>query len=61
VAGEQGFWQKPKPLRGEFGFRLIAIAALFSTASAINGTLLAQSMSVIGSHATANFLGACLA
>lgn len=28
-----------KPFLGEFGFRLIAIAALFSTASAINATL----------------------
>jgi amino acid transporter len=28
-----------KPFLGEFGFRLIAVAALFSTASAINATL----------------------
>ena len=28
-----------RPFLGEFGFRLIAIAALFSTASAINATL----------------------
>ena len=33
-------WPKrPRPFLGEFGFRLIAIAALFSTASAINATL----------------------
>jgi amino acid transporter len=31
--------QAAKPSLGEFGFRLIAIAALFSTASAINATL----------------------
>jgi len=31
--------QAAKPFLGEFGFRLIAIAALFSTASAINATL----------------------
>ena len=35
-----------KPFLGEFGFRLIAIAALFSTASAINATLSARPMSV---------------
>src|SRR5258706_5383778 len=29
-----------KPFLGQFGFRLVAIAALFSTASAINATLL---------------------
>src|SRR4029077_12245647 len=28
-----------RPFLGEFGFRLIAVAALFSTASAINATL----------------------
>ncbi len=33
-------WLKPpKPFLGDFGFRLIAIGALFSTASAINATL----------------------
>jgi amino acid transporter len=31
--------QAAKPFLGEFGFRLIAVAALFSTASAINATL----------------------
>ena len=31
--------QAARPFLGEFGFRLIAIAALFSTASAINATL----------------------
>jgi len=31
--------QAAKPFLGDFGFRLIAIAALFSTASAINATL----------------------
>jgi len=31
--------QAAKPFLGEFGFRLIAIAALLSTASAINATL----------------------
>lgn len=31
--------QAAKPFLGEFGFKLIAIAALFSTASAINATL----------------------
>jgi amino acid transporter len=34
-----------KPFLGEFGFRLIAIAALFSTASAINATLFGLPMS----------------
>ena len=39
-------WRKPlRPFLGQFGFRLIAIAALFSTASAINATPSARPMS----------------
>lgn len=39
AAGDQALAQAAKPFLGEFGFKLIAIAALFSTASAINATL----------------------
>lgn len=39
AAGDYALAQAAKPFLGEAGFRLIAIAALFSTASAINATL----------------------
>lgn len=41
-----------KPFLGEFGFKLVAVAALFSTASAINATLFgaANSSYVIAKH-----------
>ncbi len=38
-AGDYALAQAAKPFLGMFGFKLIAIAALFSTASAINATL----------------------
>jgi amino acid transporter len=38
-ASDYALAEAAKPFLGEFGFRLIAIAALFSTASAINATL----------------------
>lgn len=38
-AGDDALALAAKPFLGEFGFKLIAIAALFSTASAINATL----------------------
>ena len=38
-AADYALAEAAKPFLGEFGFRLIAIAALFSTASAINATL----------------------
>jgi amino acid transporter len=38
-AGDYALALAAKPFLGEFGFKLIAIAALFSTASAINATL----------------------
>src|SRR5207247_10603056 len=38
-AEDDALAQAAKPFLGEFGFRLIAIAALLSTASAINATL----------------------
>lgn len=38
-AGDYALAQAAKPFAGMFGFKLIAIAALFSTASAINATL----------------------
>jgi amino acid transporter len=39
VARDYALAEAAKPFLGEFGFRLIAVAALFSTASAINATL----------------------
>jgi amino acid transporter len=39
LAGDFALAQAAKPFLGEIGFKLIAIAALFSTASAINATL----------------------
>jgi amino acid transporter len=39
AAKDYALAEAAKPFLGEFGFRLIAIAALFSTASAINATL----------------------
>ena len=39
AAPDYALAEAAKPFLGEFGFRLIAIAALFSTASAINATL----------------------
>jgi uncharacterized membrane protein YeaQ/YmgE (transglycosylase-associated protein family) len=39
-AADYALAEAAKPFLGEFGFHLIAIAALFSTASAINATLL---------------------
>lgn len=39
AAGDYALAQAAKPFLGEAGFKLIAIAALFSTASAINATL----------------------
>jgi amino acid transporter len=39
AAGDYALAQAAKPFLGTFGFKLIAIAALFSTASAINATL----------------------
>lgn len=39
AARDYALAEAAKPFLGEFGFRLIAIAALFSTASAINATL----------------------
>jgi amino acid transporter len=39
AAGDYALAQAAKPFLGEFGFKLIALAALFSTASAINATL----------------------
>lgn len=39
AAGDFALAQAAKPFLGDFGFKLIAIAALFSTASAINATL----------------------
>lgn len=39
AAGDAALAAAAKPFLGEFGFKLIAIAALFSTASAINATL----------------------
>ncbi len=39
AAKDYALAQAAKPFLGEFGFRLIAIGALFSTASAINATL----------------------
>ncbi len=39
AAGDYALAQAAKPFLGEYGFKLIAIAALFSTASAINATL----------------------
>src|SRR3954466_1908021 len=39
AASDYALAEAAKPFLGEFGFRLIAIAALFSTASAINATL----------------------
>jgi len=38
-AADYALAEAAKPFLGEFGFRLIAVAALFSTASAINATL----------------------
>lgn len=38
-ASDYALAEAAKPFLGEFGFRLIALAALFSTASAINATL----------------------
>jgi amino acid transporter len=38
-SGDFALAEAAKPFLGEFGFKLIAIAALFSTASAINATL----------------------
>lgn len=38
-ASDYALAEAAKPFLGEFGFRLIAVAALFSTASAINATL----------------------
>jgi amino acid transporter len=38
-ASDYALAQAAKPFLGDFGFRLIAVAALFSTASAINATL----------------------
>jgi len=39
AARDYALAEAAKPFLGEFGFRLIAVAALFSTASAINATL----------------------
>jgi amino acid transporter len=39
AAADYALAEAAKPFLGEFGFRLVAIAALFSTASAINATL----------------------
>jgi amino acid transporter len=39
VSGDYALAEAAKPFLGEMGFKLIAIAALFSTASAINATL----------------------
>lgn len=39
AAGDYALAEAAKPFLGTFGFKLIAIAALFSTASAINATL----------------------
>ncbi|MEO8400498.1 MAG: APC family permease [Gammaproteobacteria bacterium] len=39
AAGDYALAEAAKPFLGEWGFKLIAIAALFSTASAINATL----------------------
>lgn len=39
AAADYALAEAAKPFLGDFGFRLIAIAALFSTASAINATL----------------------
>jgi amino acid transporter len=39
AAADYALAEAAKPFLGQFGFRLIAIAALFSTASAINATL----------------------
>ncbi|HXW53766.1 MAG TPA: amino acid permease, partial [Myxococcota bacterium] len=39
AAGDDALAVAARPFLGEFGFKLIAIAALFSTASAINATL----------------------
>ena len=38
-ASDYALAEAARPFLGEFGFRLIAVAALFSTASAINATL----------------------
>jgi amino acid transporter len=39
AAADYALAEAAKPFLGDFGFRLIAVAALFSTASAINATL----------------------
>jgi amino acid transporter len=39
AAADYALAEAAKPFLGEFGFRLVAVAALFSTASAINATL----------------------
>jgi amino acid transporter len=39
AAKDYALAEAAKPFLGEFGFRLVAVAALFSTASAINATL----------------------
>ncbi len=39
AAADYALAEAARPFLGEFGFRLIAVAALFSTASAINATL----------------------
>jgi amino acid transporter len=43
ASGDYALAQAAQPFLGKFGFRLIALAALFSTASAINATLFGAS------------------